>query len=172
MRRTAAAIAGALLLAGGATAQPGPTSDEAVSRFMERLVARVEADHDILARLIPARARAITALTGRRIAGGGYGRVMTPALLRAIRAHEAGLVRRSCGGRYARDEICGLNHSPITCAGDTIESFRFIVRRTVRGWDVEMVVEDGVHARHRVVRNGGDLRLDAVACRDGPAFNG
>ncbi|MDE2630625.1 MAG: hypothetical protein KGM97_06505, partial [Alphaproteobacteria bacterium] len=52
-----------------------------------------------------------------------YARMLTPALVAAMSKAEKTLVRKDCGGKYLKDEICGLDYSPLTCAQDSSPSY-------------------------------------------------
>ena len=109
-----------------------------------------------------------------------YRRVLTDALLRAIRDAEAALVKRDCDGAYRDGDICGLDYDPLVCAQDT--AARYLYRTDAQQADTARISyawpdQSKLAATYQLVRTGGRWKLDGIRCGadvdagEGDAFN-
>ena len=65
-------------------------------------------------------------------------RRFTPALLRAYASAQTAAVKRDCGGRYSKDEICGYDFDPVTCAQD-LSAKPYLYRTDCEGGDFAII---------------------------------
>ncbi len=103
-----------------------------------------------------------------------YTRMLTPALIAAMAKAEKDLVRKDCGGKYLKGELCGLDSSPLTCAQDTSPSYIYhtileLPGRTVieYAWPGGKVAE----ATYTVVEDKNGWKIDGVSCAHGAQFH-
>jgi len=103
-----------------------------------------------------------------------YSKVLTAPLLAAITAKQKAMVQADCGGQYRKDDICGMDSSPITCAQDVSDSYLY---RTESGEDNRAEIAyywPGTRkavAIYRLIRQAETWRLDGIRCAEGDDFN-
>jgi hypothetical protein len=107
----------------------------------------------------------------------GYALLFTKQLLAAWAAAQAEQVRRDCQGKYVDGEVCGIDYNPIACGNATSE--KGYVFRTKQANDREATISSrwaGQASRadgplYRLVKEGGNWRLDGVDCGNSAKFN-
>lgn len=103
-----------------------------------------------------------------------YAQILTPALIAAITKQENGLVQKECGGKYKKDELCGLDYSPITCAQDSLPAY---VYHTVLDLGGRVVVEyawppdNKKAATYTLLQDKSGWKIDGISCADGDKFH-
>ena len=107
----------------------------------------------------------------------GYSLLFTKNLLQAVAKAESDAVKDSCGGKYIKGELCGLDFNPITCAQDYSEDG--YLYRTIED-DGHKAIMFYLWAGHkpsdartfyRLIKNGDHWKLDGVDCGNGDKFN-
>jgi hypothetical protein len=106
----------------------------------------------------------------------GYSRLFTKQFVRAVTKIESDAVKESCGGQYG-DDICGIDYNPIFCGQDYSESgylYRTVDddgrKAKILSLGVDFPSEE-IQTSYRLIKDGGDWKLDGVICGVGGGFN-
>ncbi len=163
-----------LALAGTAAAQPAAAqpafrrAQTPAEQALDALLRRVSDDDAGITRLMRGDGRAQQA----------YAALMTPALMRELALAERQAVQRNCGGRYRRDDICGLDYVVPLCAQDIAEHYLLrTLRETADSAEIAFRFADArgteVAGQYRLRRQAdGSWRADGIRCTAGNArFN-
>jgi hypothetical protein len=156
-----------------AAAPPAPEGwhapASATERALDAILKRVDSDDNALENLLGGRDKAKFHRTV------DYAPMLTQPLLTAIARTEAALVKKDCGGRYRRGEICGLDYVPVTCAQDSNDSYLYrieqegpLAARIAYAWPGD---QHTPVATYQLLRRGDRWMIDGIACRDGDRFN-
>lgn len=155
-------------LLSSADAAPGfHEAQSEAERALDSILKRVDHDNQALDNLVGGRGPGF-----RRTVE--YRTMLTAPVLAAIAAREKDAVKRSCGGRYREDEVCGLDYMPVTCAQDSSPLYYY--RTDSESTDAAQVAYhapfgQAAQATYRLVKEAGTWKIDAIRCRDGDAFN-
>jgi hypothetical protein len=104
----------------------------------------------------------------------GYAKLFTPALLATIAKLQADMVRKDCGGKYQKGEVCGFDMSPTLCGQDYPNHY---IYRTENQTDKDAIItsewpeskDDG--ATYLLISQNGRWVLDGIHCHDMDGFN-
>jgi hypothetical protein len=104
-----------------------------------------------------------------------YARLITPGLREAISREEARLVKKNCDGKYVEGDNCSFDANPIICAQDySEEGYLFRTEKSGRNEAVLSLRWPGIAeviGTYRLVRAGGDWKLDGIHCDPTMSFN-
>jgi hypothetical protein len=132
---------------------------------LDKMLHATETDGDALAQLL-----------GRPGAKGhlDYARILTPKVIASIRKAERALVRQDCGGKYRKDEVCGIDFDPITCAQDSSPAYLY---HTILDLGPKVVIEykspdqTASAAVYTLVKAPDGWRIDGITCATGDKYN-
>lgn len=134
-------------------------------QMLDKMLRASETDGDALAQLL-----------GRPGAKGhlDYSQILTPKLIAAIRKAERALVRQDCGGKYRKDEVCGIDFDPVTCSQDTSPGYLY---HTILDLGPKVVIEyawpgqTASTAVYTLVKRADGWRIDGITCATGDKYN-
>lgn len=101
-----------------------------------------------------------------------YSRYLTPALINSIRSEETRLLNQDCQGHYQDGEICGIDHSPLTCAQDTL-TFTYKIKHSeaTKAVITAQYLNYPEITTYYFVRIHNHWKIDGIDCGTGAGFN-
>ena len=95
-------------------------------------------------------------------------------MIASIRKAERALVQQDCGGKYRKDEVCGMDFDPITCSQDSSPNYLY---HTILDLGPKVVIEyawpneNKSAAVYTLVKQQDGWRIDGITCATGDKYN-
>jgi hypothetical protein len=166
-------VASILSAATAAEAPPPPDGwhkpASATELALDAIIKRVDKDDDQMYKIRRARDKVKTR------GGVDYATLLTQPLLAAIAQAEAAEVKKNCGGKYIRGELCGLDYDPVTCAQDYNDTYLYrteqegpLEARIAYTWPNDTANPAAIY---HLIRQGDRWMIDGIACYGSASFN-
>jgi hypothetical protein len=104
----------------------------------------------------------------------GYAKLFTPALLATMAKLQADMVKKDCGGKYKKGELCGFDMSPTLCGQDYPNHY---IYRTENQTDSDVAITSvwpestDDKATYHLISQNGRWVVDGIHCPEMDGFN-